>query len=163
ASNAVLHNRTYRSEQPVPDVGFLIITNISLDDEGEYWCRRDDTDQQGEVVKIVIAYVDQFARDSRPLFYPTRPSLGERVVAECPRTRAVPVPSITWILNGEPLDLSSRRIDVTANGTLAISHFMVQHIGLYECVVSNFAGRTSAKIFIDAKRLNDGTFQGEQV
>uniref|UniRef100_A0A914ZMB5 Ig-like domain-containing protein n=1 Tax=Parascaris univalens TaxID=6257 RepID=A0A914ZMB5_PARUN len=158
-SNAVLHNRIYRSEQPVPDVGFLIITNISLDDEGEYWCRRDENGQEGDAVKIVIAYVDQFPHDSRPLFYPSRPSIGERVVAECPHTRAIPSPSITWFLNGETVDLSSRRVDVTSNGTLKISQFLIQDIGLYECMLSNFAGRTTAKVFVDAKRLKDGRFR----
>lgn len=61
------------------------------------------------------------------------------------------------------MDLSSRRVDVTSNGTLKISQFLVQDIGLYECVLSNFAGRTTAKIFIDAKRLRDGRFQGEHI
>ncbi|VDK60840.1 unnamed protein product [Anisakis simplex] len=98
SSNAVLLNRSYHSEQPVPDVGFLIITNISMGDQGEYWCRRDDTGQISESVRLVIAYVDQFPSDSRPVFKPARPSLGERVIAHCPPTRAIPSPTVTWIL-----------------------------------------------------------------
>lgn len=158
SSNAILHNRTYHSDQPVPDVGFLIITNISISDEGEYWCRRDDTAQEGDLVRIVVAYVDQFPFETKPMFHPSIPNLGQRVVANCPPTRAVPTPSVSWMLNGEPIDMSSSRIEVSVNGTLLIRRFMPQDVGVYECIVSNFAGRTTAKIFIDAQRLSDGRF-----
>uniref|UniRef100_A0A915Q0R9 Ig-like domain-containing protein n=1 Tax=Setaria digitata TaxID=48799 RepID=A0A915Q0R9_9BILA len=157
-SNAVLHDRKYYNEQTIPDVGFLIITNISLEDEGDYWCRRTDDKQEGEVARIVVAYVEQFPDNSQPTFHPAVVHFGERVTVHCPRTNAVPVPSYTWLLNGEALDLSTKRIVQSSNGSLQIRQFMRQDIGIYECVVTNFAGRTSAKTYVDAIPLPDDVF-----
>uniref|UniRef100_A0A0R3RII8 Ig-like domain-containing protein n=1 Tax=Elaeophora elaphi TaxID=1147741 RepID=A0A0R3RII8_9BILA len=149
-SNAVLHDGTYYTEQAIPDVGFLIITNISLEDEGDYWCRRMDNKQEGEVARIVVAFVEPFPSNSRPAFHPALARFGQHVTVHCPRTKAVPPPTYAWFLNGEPVDLSTRRIIQNSNGSLQIQQFLHQDIGVYECVVKNFAGRTSAKVYIDA-------------
>ncbi|VBB25645.1 unnamed protein product [Acanthocheilonema viteae] len=149
-SNAVLHDYTYYTEQAIPDVGFLIITNISVEDEGDYWCRRMDNKQEGEVARIVVAYVEPFPSNSRPTFHPTLAHFGQHVTAHCPRTKAVPPPTYAWFLNGEAVDLSTKRIIQNSNGSLQIQQFLRQDIGVYECIVKNFAGRTSSKAYLDA-------------
>ncbi|VDK67358.1 unnamed protein product [Litomosoides sigmodontis] len=149
-SNAVLHDCTYYTEQAIPDVGFLIITNISLEDEGDYWCRRIDNREEGEVARIVVAYVEPFPRNSRPTFHPDPAHFGQHLTVHCPITKAVPPPTYTWFLNGKTVDLSTKRIIQNSNSSLQIQHFMRQDIGVYECVVKNFAGRTSAKTYVDA-------------
>ncbi|RCN41899.1 hypothetical protein ANCCAN_12172 [Ancylostoma caninum] len=40
------------------------------------------------------------------------------------------------------------------NGTLLIRHFSVIHNGVYECVVSNFAAKTSTRVVIDSKQAS---------
>lgn len=40
------------------------------------------------------------------------------------------------------------------NGTLLIRRFSPSDSGTYECVLTNFAGRTSAKLFIDLPIIN---------
>lgn len=52
--------------------------------------------------------------------------------------------------NGEAVDLSTKRIIQNSNGSLQIQQFLRQDIGVYECIVKNFAGRTSAKTYMDA-------------
>ncbi|KAK6104121.1 Immunoglobulin I-set domain family protein [Brugia pahangi] len=149
-SNAVLHDCTYNRDQSIPDVGFLIITNISVEDEGDYWCRRIDNREEGEIARIIVAFVEPFPSNSRPTFRPTLAHFGQHVTADCPKTKAVPPPTYTWFLNGEVVDLSNKRIVQNSNGSLQIQRFLSQDIGVYECVVRNFAGRTSAKTYMDA-------------
>ncbi|VDN07115.1 unnamed protein product [Thelazia callipaeda] len=147
-SNAILHNRTYVFEQTVPNVGFLIITNITLDDEGDYWCRADNG-EEGEISHIIIAYINSFPNYSKPIFYPPKAYLGQYLIATCPTTEAFPAPTLTWLLNGKAIDLSTRRIVQSFNGSLKILQILHQDIGLYECILTNFAGRTSAKAFLE--------------
>lgn len=52
--------------------------------------------------------------------------------------------------NGEAVDLSTKRIIQNSNGSLQIQQFLRQDIGVYECIVKNFAGRTSARTYMDA-------------
>ena len=56
--------------------------------------------------------------------------------------------------NGEPVDFSgSQRIEVTQNGSLLIQDYTpVLDSGLYECVLTNFAGKFSASIFLPGSR-----------
>lgn len=70
------------------------------EDEGDYWCRRIDDGQEGEVARIVVAYVEPFPNNSRPIFHPALPHFGQHVTAHCPRTKAVPSPTYTWFLVG---------------------------------------------------------------
>lgn len=94
---------------------------------------------------------------------PSEPMAGETVVVDCPKTDGLPSPAVSWnfvstlsqliklrckFQNGEPLGFSESRIDVAPNGSLIIHRFSVLDSGLYECVLKNFAGQTSAKAFI---------------
>ncbi|VDO49657.1 unnamed protein product [Onchocerca flexuosa] len=128
-------------------------------DEGDYWCRRIDNKQEGEIARIVVAYVEQFPSNSRPTFHPASIYFGEHVTAHCPRTKAVPPAIYNWFLDGKAIDLSTERIIQTSNGSLQIQQFLRQDIGVYECVARNFAGRTSAKTYMNAiTRLSNGIY-----
>lgn len=71
---------------------------IFSEDEGKYWCRRDDTRQEGEITNIRVAYVDDFPAGTVPIFKPIKPIIGDRVEATCPKVSAVPEPSVVWLL-----------------------------------------------------------------
>ncbi|VDM82961.1 unnamed protein product [Strongylus vulgaris] len=63
----------------------------------------------------------------------------------------MPHPTVNWLLNGEPVAHTSMDAHSFPNGTLFIRHFSVIHNGVYECVISNFAAKTSTRIVIDSK------------
>ncbi|VDL75903.1 unnamed protein product [Nippostrongylus brasiliensis] len=247
-SNVIFENRNYTAEQPVPEVGFLIMSNITKDDEGLYWCRHAETGVVGDVFSLKVAYVDAIpadkyievlvgksgnceksgvmyeiecrackgkyigetgrvllarinehlavhigndfavmwkilsyetgissrkalkmfwicARDpvmnyrkeslsirNDPRWVPRFPTLGEQVALMCPIPKAVPQPTINWLLNGEPVAHTSTDAHAFPNGTLIIRHFTPAHNGVYECVVWNFASRTSSQVTIDSKK-----------
>ncbi|KAH7723103.1 immunoglobulin domain-containing protein [Aphelenchoides avenae] len=148
SSNAVLHDRSFSTEEPIPKVGFLIITNTSLDDEGTYWCQREDNGQKGDSTHLAVAFLTSFADDAALPVHPSEPLAGETVVVDCPKTDGLPSPAVSWNFNGEPLGFSESRIDVAPNGSLIIHRFSMLDSGLYECVLKNFAGQTSAKAFV---------------
>ncbi|XGW11990.1 hypothetical protein V3C99_013008 [Haemonchus contortus] len=151
-TNAIFDNRTYTAEQPVPEVGFLIMSNISKDDEGLYWCRHAASGVAGELFSLKVAYVDEIPPDRYIKVVPEHPLLGEQVMLVCPLPNAVPQPSINWLLNGEPVAHTSMDAQTYPNGTLFIRHFSTIHNGVYECVVWNFAARTSSRVVIDSKQ-----------
>ncbi|KIH58871.1 hypothetical protein ANCDUO_10914 [Ancylostoma duodenale] len=97
-TNAIFDDRNYTAEQPVPEVGFLIMSNISKDDEGLYWCRHAETGLAGEVFSLKVAYVDPIPPERYIRVEPKNPLLGEQVALWCPLPRAVPHPSVTWLL-----------------------------------------------------------------
>lgn len=68
------------------------------EDEGDYWCRRTDNKEEGEVARIVVAYVEPFASNSRPTFHPAPSHFGQHLTVHCPKTKAVPPPTYTWFL-----------------------------------------------------------------
>ncbi|TMS33302.1 hypothetical protein L596_001061 [Steinernema carpocapsae] len=147
-SNAILDNRTYVTDQPVPDVGFLIITNVSLKDEGIYHCEREDTRAKSEFYKIAVAYVDTFTSSNKPHFMPAEVHLMDTVIIQCPHTNAVPDPAISWRMNGESINRLGNRVEVLQNGSLMIHKFDAIDIGEYECTIANFAGQTTSKTFV---------------
>ncbi|KAK6043818.1 immunoglobulin domain protein [Cooperia oncophora] len=132
-TNAIFENRSYTAEQPVPEVGFLIMSNIT---KGKAGLGASLQEEHGHV-------------------RPEHPLLGEQVMLVCPLPRAVPQPTISWLLNGEPVVHTSMDAQTYPNGTLFIRHFSTVHNGVYECVVWNFAARTSGRIVIDSKQTSN--------
>uniref|UniRef100_A0A8L8JWM3 Ig-like domain-containing protein n=1 Tax=Heligmosomoides polygyrus TaxID=6339 RepID=A0A8L8JWM3_HELPZ len=151
-TNAIFEDRNYTAEQPVPEVGFLIMSNITKEDEGLYWCRHAESGVAGEVFSLKVAYVDEIPAEKYIEVTPHQPLFGDQVTLLCPMPRAVPQPTISWLLNGEPVVHTSMDAHSYPNGTLSIRHFSAVHNGVYECVVSNFAARTSSRVVIDTKR-----------
>ncbi|VDM83696.1 unnamed protein product, partial [Strongylus vulgaris] len=97
-TNAIFMDRNYTTEQPVPEVGFLIMSNITKDDEGLYWCRHAATGLSGEVFALKVAYVDPVPAEGYIRVEPKYPLLGEQVHLWCPVPSAVPHPTVSWLL-----------------------------------------------------------------
>ncbi|VDM51743.1 unnamed protein product [Angiostrongylus costaricensis] len=57
--------------------------------------------------------------------------------------------------NGEPVAHTSSDAHSYPNGTLFIRHFSTLHNGVYECVVWNFAARTSSRIVLESKQVEN--------
>ncbi|CAJ0608241.1 unnamed protein product [Cylicocyclus nassatus] len=153
-TNAVFMDRNYTTEQPVPEVGFLIMSNISREDEGLYWCRHAATGLSGEVFALKVAYVEELPSEGYIRVEPKYPLLGEQVQLWCPIPSALPHPNVIWLLNGEPVSHTSLDAQPYPNGTLFIRHFSMVHNGVYECVISNFAAKTSTRVVIDSKHVS---------
>uniref|UniRef100_A0A0K0F6D6 Ig-like domain-containing protein n=1 Tax=Strongyloides venezuelensis TaxID=75913 RepID=A0A0K0F6D6_STRVS len=161
-SNAILDNRNVRTSHMIPEVGFLIISNISYDDEGFYYCKSIDNSNIGETIHLVIAYIDQLPENKKELsMYPSKPYVGSSVRIDCPSTDAYPDPSVKWHKNGVDLDFTNNRFEVLTNGSLLINRIQPQDIGFYSCILSNFAGHTKGTVFIDIN--NDGIINNYKI
>lgn len=157
--NASFRNRTAPSEtaQNMPQVGFLTIFNATKDDQGEFWCRRDVDGFAGDVFYLRIAFVDPIPASEKVTIEPDVPRLGHPFVAHCPVPDAFPKPKVSWRLNDLPLSHVSSDFVIFSNGTLLIRRFSFHHFGSFECHVTNFAGLTSASIFVDSSAYTQET------
>ncbi|KAF8361397.1 zig-10, partial [Pristionchus pacificus] len=152
-SNALLPARTYKPKQSVPEVGFLIVSDIRREDAGTYECRDAVTNASGVASTLRVAYVDALALEHHITLAPRRISLGEPLRLRCPPPAADPPPAVSWQLNGSPLSRYAPDAAAFPNGTLHIPRFTLSHLGLYTCNFTNFAGRATSRVFIDAKDL----------
>uniref|UniRef100_A0A914UL70 Ig-like domain-containing protein n=1 Tax=Plectus sambesii TaxID=2011161 RepID=A0A914UL70_9BILA len=148
AQNIVLHNRTLTGVEAdtIPDVGFLIITNVSREDEGKYWC--ETSGEKGEITDLIVAYIEEFMPHDGPLFVPKQPKLGQDAIVKCVFPSGYPSPSVSWLQNGDAVKFSDR-IKVAKDGSLMIRRFSESDYGIYECVASNIAGRRSASTAVE--------------
>jgi hypothetical protein len=94
--NAILHDRPYTAQEPLPEVGFLVVTDISELDEGNYWCQRDDTGQIGEMSHLTVAYITPLDSDQSLTVTPRSPLTGHYVTIDCPFAKGMPKPAMTW-------------------------------------------------------------------
>jgi hypothetical protein len=90
-----------QGQDPIPEIGFLLIRHTQREDEGEYWCERLGQDrQQGERTRLRVAYLEPFPKGTRPrvsLSPPSdQPERGQLVVLDCPRPNGLPAPIISW-------------------------------------------------------------------
>uniref|UniRef100_A0AC35U0D0 Ig-like domain-containing protein n=1 Tax=Rhabditophanes sp. KR3021 TaxID=114890 RepID=A0AC35U0D0_9BILA len=161
-SNVILFDRTINSKHLIPQVGFLILTNITADDQGFYHCQREDNKAEGETIHLVIAYIEQFdSKEKELVMIPKRPYLGNTIRIDCPSTDAYPAPAVKWHKNGIDLNFSNNRYEVLSNGSLLIRRLTSRDIGFFECILSNFAGYTKGTAFVDA--YGDETIQRQRI
>lgn len=59
----------------------------------------------------------------------------------------VPTPTVRWFKDGE--EINRVGYQVLSNGTLRITSVSVDDSGVYECIVSNKAGRTNTNVTLD--------------
>ncbi|CAI5443476.1 unnamed protein product [Caenorhabditis angaria] len=143
-------------EDPMPKIGFLVINNVTRDDEGIYYCQSHVASKFGEVYRLKIAYVHPIPDNRKVHLIPTKPILGRPISAHCPLPEAFPLPKITWTINSLPISHISSDFQIfPENATLQIGHFSWHHFGLLECHVANFAGKTKAGVFIDSQEVLD--------
>ncbi|GMS85775.1 hypothetical protein PENTCL1PPCAC_7950, partial [Pristionchus entomophagus] len=152
-SNALLPDRTYKPEQSVPEVGFLIVSDIRREDAGTYECRDGVTGAKGAASTLRVAYVEPLPLEGHISLAPRRVALGDPLRLRCAAPAADPAPTVTWQLNSSPISRYSPDATSHPNGTLYIPRFTLTHLGLYTCNFTNFGGRATSRVFIDAKDL----------
>lgn len=152
--NAILNERKPRGgEERIPEIGFLVIFDVQKEDEGNYYCQRENDSKWGEVFQLKIAYVDEISQNEKIKLEPNVPTLGRSLVLHCPIPKAYPPPKVTWTVNSLPISHISSDYVAFPNGTLIISHFSYHHFGYFECNINNFAGHASTNTFIDSREL----------
>uniref|UniRef100_A0AC34GT15 Ig-like domain-containing protein n=1 Tax=Panagrolaimus sp. ES5 TaxID=591445 RepID=A0AC34GT15_9BILA len=159
--NAVYENRTLNFNSTIPQVGFLILANIKMEYEGDYWCLRKDTGQIGEISRIRVSYITQIEDDIELVATPSRPYEGEMVEIECAFTDAFPAPAVNWLFNGSTLPTRVNYV-VASNASLLIYHYGIADMGLYECVLTNFAGSTRTGVTL-SKPLSASSIQSDSL
>jgi hypothetical protein len=83
--------------EEIPEVGFLVISRILLDDQGDYSCEPDGLVQKPvKVYRLQVAYIEQFDDNQHPVAYPHVPELGRMLTIECPNTKSHPTAVISW-------------------------------------------------------------------
>ncbi|CAI4221495.1 unnamed protein product [Auanema sp. JU1783] len=141
--NAVYMNRSGETEN-IPEVGFLILKNTQKDDQGLYHCESaDEPSITGKIFDLKVAFVDSLPPTGSIYYYPEKPIVGEEFYAHVFMPPAYPKPSVVWLLNGEPIEYISSETSIDSNGTLFIKYLSNLHIGKLECIISNFAAKTS--------------------
>ncbi|CAD5215125.1 unnamed protein product [Bursaphelenchus xylophilus] len=149
-SNLMADERQLYLKENIPEVGFLIIPHVRLEDEGEYWCQREDDGERSDISKIKLAFLNKLTEDKQIKVWPDKPEPGMSVTLTCPETQAYPEVTLSWKKNNEAVEFSSGRYEVIHNGSLIITKFTNDDEGLYECVISNFADHTSAKVHLSS-------------
>lgn len=67
-------------------------------------------------------------------------NVGDTAVIKCHVT-GVPTPTVQWLVNGQLIDRTDQRYDITRDGrTLKINNAQVTDSGRYTCVAKNAAG-----------------------
>lgn len=81
----------------------------------------------------------------------TTVNITESVTFLCSAS-GIPLPTITWLKDGSPVDLSVAGVDVSSNGTIVTSVLdlgvlMLSDAGLYSCNASHSASEAVAVDF----------------
>lgn len=72
--------------------------------------------------------------------------LDDTLVLQCTAV-GVPIPTITWTKNNQPLQTSDR-ITITNDGALIIRDAIPQDVGEYQCVGRSPAGTATAMVIL---------------
>lgn len=73
--------------------------------------------------------------------------LGETLVLRCTAV-GVPMPTITWMKNNKPIQISDRVTISDDGGELVITDAVPQDVGDYQCVGRSPAGTATAVIML---------------
>lgn len=90
----------------IPEIGFLIIPNIELKDEGSYWCQVNgqvngnggEDRKQSKAYRLRVAFIESFDEDQEPVAHPAIPRLGHTLTIDCPSIDSYPKAVISWKL-----------------------------------------------------------------
>ena len=81
---------------------------------------------------------------------PQRVFNGSDFILDCVADGSPP-PTITWLLNMWPVDLTSGSYEVFDNGSLLVMEAGEDTVGLYTCVADNGYGRTEITVAVDIR------------
>ncbi|KAL3077339.1 hypothetical protein niasHS_013328 [Heterodera schachtii] len=135
-----------REMDPIPKIGFLVITNILPEDEGEYWCENVANGQRGESTRLKVAFLMPFEAEQRPKLVNSAEE-SQLALLECPKTRGVPSPVINWLFNGDRIDFASQNMQMLPNGSLLVHNISANQSGFFACEAANFVGRSVSSEF----------------
>ncbi|XP_065308715.1 protein sidekick isoform X2 [Dermacentor albipictus] len=87
---------------------------------------------------------------SRKVDEETAVELGQQVQLPC-AAEGHPLPEVHWLLDAQPLDLTSGRFHVHEGGTLEIRALAMEDAGVYQCVAENLLGEARAATWLHVK------------
>ncbi|UYV68305.1 NPTN [Cordylochernes scorpioides] len=131
----------------------LVIHKTTAQDTGPYMCVMDSA-VVGSGINTTI-YVN-----IKPEVKPFGKSLnlveGEELKLHCAIKMGMPLPSITWLKDSQPLNLSDDRIslledNVVPNAKLVIADLQMRDRATYTCVAENLAGNSSTSTLVRVK------------
>ncbi|XP_033125044.1 hemicentin-1-like isoform X2 [Anneissia japonica] len=133
-----LFNREPRGRYSISPDGYLIISNVKVNDTGYYLCRvtTSSGDNANGFSKLTVHYLDT------PNLEPKGNILNENEIATftCNVSDGVPTPiTITWIKDGGVLCVSNTEKYPQSDTTLEISRVSEVDEGDYQCRVENVA------------------------
>ncbi|XP_071821894.1 hemicentin-1-like isoform X3 [Apostichopus japonicus] len=140
--------RKYDQGRSISKTGtVLTLQNPQREDRGDYYC--EVSNQAGSERKhfSVDIYVPGYTTSEN-----TELSVltGASVPLEC-HGFGYPEPTVSWTKDGAEITLTNDRYALLSDGTLIIPEITVSDGGLYECTVSNVAGRQSYSVTIEVQ------------
>ncbi|XP_068630442.1 netrin receptor UNC5C-like isoform X2 [Battus philenor] len=147
-----------------PQSGVRIVEaecNVTRDQVEEYfseefsctcfaWSSRGDIRSQPAIVKL--AYIRKIFSMSPS---PTSVEAGLTASLRCSPPEAVPVPRVSWLKHGTPLQ-QDHNVVISAEGNLVISRATLQDMANYSCVAENIAGKRISEPALLTVYVNGG-------
>ncbi|KAK6759923.1 hypothetical protein RB195_021467 [Necator americanus] len=138
----------YRGEQPLylagnmalsPDAMQLTIRSVSLSDGGKYTCKASNEAGSSDIDLILKVLVPPKIDKSNIIGNPL--AIVERnIYLECP-VSGIPQPTVSWIKDGNPVDVNDSRIVFAQNNqTFGIEGVRASDQARYTCIASNKGG-----------------------
>ncbi|XP_062570988.1 hemicentin-1-like isoform X1 [Saccostrea cucullata] len=121
----------------VEDSGTLVISSLDKDDTASYTCTAINVagrDSMDRVLRVQDPPQITVAPRSQEVIQ------NSRIVLSC-AAMGIPVPTITWTLNGKPVPASP---SINGRSFLYIYHALRQDAGMYTCIAENPAGIDTA-------------------
>jgi hypothetical protein len=96
-SNHIYEQRSFDLDE-IPEVGFLIIPDITLKDEGDYWCELEgrESTKPAKIYRLRVAFIEAFSENQLPISRPSSPEIGRKLTIECPSIKSHPRAVVSW-------------------------------------------------------------------
>ncbi|CAH1788483.1 unnamed protein product [Owenia fusiformis] len=133
----------------------LKILNVGLEDGGVYICKV-STSGEPITAKATLTPLAAPVLQSQPRSIIRKPAYSGRFTC---KASGSPPPTITWLKNGDPIEVNKGRIKTykEANGkeSLVVGQPNVEDAGYYQCMVSNVAGNVQAAALLRVIRSDN--------
>ncbi|XP_059503813.1 hemicentin-1 isoform X2 [Stegostoma tigrinum] len=127
------------------DGQLLRVQNAQIFDTGRYVCVAESVAGQVDKKYDLNVYVPPSINGAQGVPENINVIVNNPVVLTC-EASGIPLPSITWLKNGQPVSLNKAFRILSGGWILRLMHPAVEDSGQYSCVVTNAAGEVS-KIF----------------